>query len=90
MPAQTLITPTVTADVFGHGTRMCDLVGGSWAGSAKNAQIISVKLNDNGETGDSRVLLTNLLAAFAAVVDDVVKKGRQGKAVINMSISKFI
>lgn len=71
-------------DTEGHGTRMADLVGGAWAGVAKNAKVVSVKFGSSS-IGDPAELRSRIYAAWAAILSDVEKNGRQGKAVISLS-----
>jgi hypothetical protein len=71
-------------DTEGHGTRMADLVGGAWAGVAKNAQVVNVKFGSS-DIGDPRELRSRIYSAWAAILWDVEKNKRQGKAVISLS-----
>lgn len=69
-----------------HGTEVAACAASADFGIAPGAQVILV------ETGDSIAQIWNhcnekYLAAFISILDDVKKKGRQGKSVINLSAS---
>jgi len=76
-------------DGYGHGTRMCDAVGGSYAGSAKDTQVISVKFTYRGGSvsGAEPDRLEALTRAFNEVIHDVRTHSRAGRAIISFSHS---
>ncbi|RKU43730.1 Basic amino-acid permease [Coniochaeta pulveracea] len=72
---------TSDSDRQGHGTHTAGTVGGKTFGVAKRAQLIGVKVFDEGGG-----LTSNILDGFNWAVSDIRSKGRVGKAVINMSL----
>ncbi|KAI1265001.1 peptidase S8/S53 domain-containing protein [Xylariaceae sp. FL1019] len=69
-------------DGNGHGTHVAGTIGSVSFGVAKSTSLISVKCFDN--SGSSSVSI--ILKGFEWAVKDIVDKGRQKKAVVNMSI----
>ncbi|MCJ1467350.1 hypothetical protein MMC07_005974 [Pseudocyphellaria aurata] len=69
------------ADTRSHGTGVASMAIGRTLGVAKSAELIGVKFNNNFTTTDP----WSILRAWQWVMDDVIAKGRQGKAVINLS-----
>ncbi|PVH68888.1 subtilisin-like protein [Cadophora sp. DSE1049] len=65
----------------GHGTHMCSVSAGNYAGVAKNANIVSVKKNQD---------VSVLSRAIGLILRDVVRDEYQGRAVINMSFGAFV
>ena len=77
---------TTDEDNNGHGTHVSGTIAGKTVGVAKKANIVGIKAFDsNVQTGTS-----DILDAINWAVNDIVEKGRQKKAVINMSLSKFL
>ncbi|KAF2149055.1 alkaline protease [Myriangium duriaei CBS 260.36] len=68
-------------DKVGHGTFVAGIVGGQTYGVAKKCNLIAVKVFDTISSTDSI-----LLDGYTWAVNDIVKKKRQGKAVINVSV----
>ncbi|EAT79537.2 hypothetical protein SNOG_13210 [Parastagonospora nodorum SN15] len=69
------------ADDDGHGTHVAGSAGGKTYGVAKKTNIIAVKVIQ-GSTGSASAVF----AGFDWTVNDIVSKGRQNTAVINMSL----
>ncbi|KAI0160446.1 peptidase S8/S53 domain-containing protein [Xylariaceae sp. FL1272] len=69
-------------DGNGHGTHVAGTIGSTSFGVAKRTSLISVKCFDS--SGSSSVSI--ILNGFNWAAKDIVDKGRQQKAVINMSI----
>ena len=82
----TRLNPT---DDNGHGTRMASVAGGAWAGVAKNAKIVSVKINNSGRLEDESTKF-DVSDAWNRIIRDVVAKNRRGRAVINFSACKAL
>ena len=77
---------TTDEDNNGHGTHVSGTIAGKTVGVAKKANIVGIKAFDsNAQTGTS-----DILDAINWAVNDIIEKGRQKKAVINMSLSKFL
>ncbi|KAI4658075.1 uncharacterized protein J4E79_007056 [Alternaria viburni] len=72
---------TADADNEGHGTHVAGTVGGAKYGVAKKTNIIGVKVLDS-DTGSA----SDVFAGFDWTVNDIVSKGRQNTAVINVSL----
>ncbi|PKS12601.1 hypothetical protein jhhlp_000809 [Lomentospora prolificans] len=68
-------------DTDGHGSHVAGTIGGKTYGVAKSATLVSVKIMHGGETTVSVVL-----NGLSWAVQDIISKGRVGKAVINMSL----
>ena len=68
-------------DNQGHGTHVAGTVGGNTYGVAKQTTLIAVKVFEGNQGSASAVI-----AGFDWAVNDVVSKGRQDSAVINMSL----
>ncbi|KAJ6785330.1 hypothetical protein PWT90_02597 [Aphanocladium album] len=68
-------------DSLGHGTHVSGTIASRAYGVAKKAKIISVKVFE-GRTADTSVILDG----YQWAVKDIVNKGRQSRAVINMSL----
>ena len=68
-----------------HGTHVAGTIAGLTVGVAKKANIVSVKVFDASETTTTAEILDGL----AWSVNDILDKGRQNKAVINMSLRKL-
>ena len=67
---------------------MADIAGGAWAGVAKNAQILSVKINNSGKRDDNTK--ADITRAWSSAIEDVKNNNRQGKAIINFSASTVL
>jgi hypothetical protein len=67
---------------------MADIAAGAWAGVAKNAQIVSVKINNSGAKDDKTK--GDIASAWNKIIQDVINNHHQGKAVINFSSSKAL
>jgi oryzin len=72
---------TSQADNNGHGTHVAGTVGGKTYGVAKKTTIVAVKVFEGAEGSASDVF-----SGFDWAVNDIVSKGRQNTAVINMSL----
>jgi oryzin len=72
---------TSQADNNGHGTHVAGTVGGAKYGVAKKTTIVAVKVFEGAEGSASDVF-----SGFDWAVNDIVTKGRQNTAVINMSL----
>ncbi|KAI3322667.1 subtilisin-like protein [Xylariaceae sp. AK1471] len=68
-------------DAVGHGTHVAGTIGGSTYGVAKAATLISVKVF-SGSSSSTSVILDG----FNWAVNDIIRKGRKSKSVINMSL----
>lgn len=69
-----------------HGTVVAACAASKDCGIAPGAKVILVETG-YGESQRWNVCLEKFLAGFISVLDDVAKKGRQGRAVINLSAS---
>ncbi|PVH74819.1 subtilisin-like protein, partial [Cadophora sp. DSE1049] len=74
----TSIDPT---DNQGHGTHMCSVSAGNYAGVAKAANIVSVRKNQ---------FVESISRGIGMILDDVVRHKYQGRAVINMSFGSVV
>ena len=68
---------------------MADVAAGAWAGAAKEAQIVSVKINSSGRLEDENTKFL-IIGAWTKIIDDVRNRRLQGKAVINFSSCKAL
>ncbi|KAF2147923.1 oryzin [Myriangium duriaei CBS 260.36] len=67
-------------DLDGHGTAMAGIMGGRKFGVAKKAHLIMVKVVQ-------RISMTSIvLAGLEWTINDIMKKRRQHKSVVNMSL----
>ncbi|KAH8637086.1 hypothetical protein IG631_08921 [Alternaria alternata] len=73
---------TVNADAFGHGTFVAGVIGAKTYGVAKKTNLIAVKVF----SGDGGAPTSTVLSGLNWAVNDIITKGRQTSAVINMSI----
>lgn len=71
-----------------HGTVVAACAASTDCGIAPGAKVILVEIG-SGESERWNKCFEKYLAGFISVLDDVVKKGRQGKAVINLSASIY-
>ncbi|KAF6806777.1 Alkaline protease 1-like protein 3 [Colletotrichum sojae] len=71
-------------DTFGHGTHVAGTIGGKTYGVAKKTNLIDVKVFIGKESSTSIIL-----DGYQWAVQDIVAKGRQSRAVINMSLGKL-
>ncbi|KAG9184938.1 oryzin [Alternaria panax] len=76
---------SANTDVEGHGTHVAGTLGGATYGVAKKTNLIDVKvLGDSGSGFASEVF-----AGLDWAVNDIVSKGRQNTAVINVSLGSI-
>ncbi|KAL2798459.1 subtilisin-like protein [Aspergillus keveii] len=68
-------------DTVGHGTHVAGTIGGTTYGVAKQANLLSVKVF-RGESSSTSIILDG----FNWAANDIVSKGRTGKAAINLSL----
>jgi subtilisin family serine protease len=68
-------------DDDGHGTHVAGTIAGKTYGVAKKANILALKVF-NGDESDTSIVLD----AFNWAVNDIIKKDRTWRAVINMSL----
>ncbi|PNS21001.1 Subtilisin-like protease [Sphaceloma murrayae] len=69
------------SDTNGHGTHVAGTMGSTTYGVAKGSRLIAVKVF-SGRSGST----STILSGFDWAVNDIVSKGRQNVAVINMSL----
>ena len=69
------------ADTDGHGTHVAGVIAGKTYGVAKKANILALKVFKDDESDTSIVL-----DAFNWAVNDIIKRDRTWRAVINMSL----
>ncbi|RBR15638.1 uncharacterized protein FIESC28_07279 [Fusarium coffeatum] len=69
------------ADTDGHGTHVAGVIAGKTYGVAKKANILALKVF-KGEESDTSIVLD----AFNWAVNDIIKRDRTWRAVINMSL----
>ncbi|KAM4058742.1 subtilase family protein [Hirsutella rhossiliensis] len=69
-------------DKKGHGTHVAGIIASKTYGVVKNAHIISVKV-----TQDGAIAATTMINAVHWIMEDIEKKNRLGRAVINMSLN---
>lgn len=70
-------------DGRGHGTHVAATIGGTKYGVAKQASLLSVKVFSGTSPSSVAIVIDGLNWA----VNDIVSKGRQNSAVVNMSLS---
>ncbi|KAH8711926.1 subtilisin-like protease-like protein [Phaeosphaeriaceae sp. PMI808] len=75
------VTGSTNTDNNGHGTHVAGTSGGTTYGAAKKTTLVAVKVFD-GDSGTTSTVISGLTWA----VNDIVAKGRQNTAVINMSL----
>ncbi|KAF2156361.1 subtilisin-like protein [Myriangium duriaei CBS 260.36] len=69
-------------DAYGHGTHIAGVVGSKTYGVAKKCKMIGVKVMHDGQT------ITDVaIKGYQWAVKDIIKRRRQGKAVISISMS---
>ncbi|KAK2608843.1 hypothetical protein QQS21_002556 [Conoideocrella luteorostrata] len=68
-------------DNLGHGTHVAGTIGGKTYGVAKKATLVSVKVFE-GRTADNSIIMDG----YQWAVKDIVDKGIQKRAVVNMSL----
>lgn len=71
----------INADNNGHGTHVSGTIGGTTYGVSKKTSLIAVKVFE-GNNGSS----STVIAGFDWAANDIVTKGRENSAVINMSL----
>ncbi|KAF2156356.1 alkaline protease [Myriangium duriaei CBS 260.36] len=76
------VPDTTFQDSTGHGTHIAGIIGSKTYGVAKKCNLIAVKVLE-GEKTNNAILLDGILWA----IKDVVRKGRQATAVINVSVT---
>ncbi|RGP77706.1 subtilisin [Fusarium longipes] len=69
------------SDTDGHGTHVAGVIAGKTYGVAKKANVLSLKVF-KGEESDTSIILD----AFNWAVNDIIKRDRTWRAVINMSL----
>ncbi|KAF2713793.1 subtilisin-like protein [Pleomassaria siparia CBS 279.74] len=72
---------SLNTDNFGHGTHVSGIIGGATYGVAKKTTLVAVKVFE-GSTGST----STVISGFDWAVNDIVDKGRQSTAVINLSL----
>ncbi|KAF2825133.1 subtilisin-like protease-like protein [Ophiobolus disseminans] len=72
---------TFDTDNQGHGTHVAGIIGSTTYGVAKQTNLIAVKVFENG-----RGTASTVIAGFEWAINDIISKGRQNTAVINMSL----
>lgn len=75
------VSGTADIDVQGHGTHTTGIIGSKTYGVAKSANLVGVKVFDQGGS-----MTSVILDGYNWAVSDIRSKGRVGKAVINMSL----
>lgn len=70
-------------DTNGHGSCVLSKVNGPTYGVAKKSNVVIAKVS--GVPADDSVTVTNLLKGYRNVLNDILNKGRKGKAVVNVS-----
>ncbi|KAF2029881.1 oryzin precursor [Setomelanomma holmii] len=75
------VANTTDTDNQGHGTHVSGIIGGTTYGVAKKTSLVAVKVFE-GTTGTA----STVIAGFEWATNDIVSKGRQNTAVINMSL----
>lgn len=70
-----------TTDTFGHGTHVAGTIGGKTYGVAKKAKILSVKVFKCRRSATSIIL-----QGFDWAANNIIDKGRNKKAAINLSL----
>ena len=83
------IRPTIPRDdKYGQGNIVAAMAVGSTQGVAPQASLVSVKLLTGGF--GHRLRMANYLNALITTLEDIVKKGKQNKAVISLALRKYI
>ncbi|KAG5663281.1 hypothetical protein KAF25_001217 [Fusarium avenaceum] len=72
----------VDDDENGHGSHVAGTIGGATFGVAKKVDLVAVKVLDASGGGSN----SGVLQGMQFVVDDAKKRGKTGKAVMNMSL----
>ncbi|EWC47730.1 hypothetical protein DRE_02930 [Drechslerella stenobrocha 248] len=80
------VADTDHVDTTGHGTHVAGIVAGKKWGVAKKANVISVKIMDAGKNSTTAIAIDG----FNWAVRDIIEKGRENVAVINLSVSSNI
>jgi subtilisin family serine protease len=93
--------PNRIASYEGHGTSVASVAGGINLGVASNADLILVKYQNAARTTgpiisrnsglfvQRQVQARALLDALEFIIDDVIRKTSQGKAVVNLSAGRY-
>ncbi|KAI1431270.1 subtilase [Xylaria sp. CBS 124048] len=68
-------------DANGHGTHVAGTIGGTTYGVVKATTLISVKVFSGSSSSTSMIL-----DGYNWAVNDIISKGRQGKAVLSLSL----
>ncbi|KAK7745090.1 hypothetical protein SLS62_009954 [Diatrype stigma] len=77
-----VLAGTPDDDNLGHGTHVAGTIAGATVGIAKKASVVAVKAFD----ASVATMTEDILDAIDWAVNDIVSKGREDKAVINMSL----
>ncbi|KAI6760844.1 hypothetical protein HG530_009704 [Fusarium avenaceum] len=72
----------VDDDENGHGSHVAGTIGGATFGVAKKVDLVAVKVLDASGGGSN----SGVLQGMQFVIDDAKKRGKTGKAVMNMSL----
>ncbi|KAF4967572.1 hypothetical protein FSARC_4869 [Fusarium sarcochroum] len=72
----------VDDDENGHGSHVAGTIGGATFGVAKKVDLVAVKVLDATGGGSN----SGVLQGMQFVIDDAKKRGKTGKAVMNMSL----
>jgi len=83
-PRWTLFSSQLTeSDENGHGSCVISKVAGPRFGVAKNANIVVAKYAVDIQTG--HIWKSSILELLSLIYEDVIARGLQGKAVVNLS-----
>ena len=72
-----------TGDQLGHGTMVAAMIVGRSMGVAKKATVVDVKVKDVGLP-----TIDEISHGLRWAINDIIAKGRKGKATINMSFGE--
>lgn len=71
-------------DLSGHGTHCAGIIGSKSFGVAKQTQLIAIKAFRTRET-----LMSTVMDGYQWAANDIRRKNRQNRSVINMSLGKW-
>ena len=74
--------PRVKRDDFGHGSCVASKVTGPTFGVAKSANIVVVRIHPIDDT----VTVSRVIATWAVVARDIIRKNMQRRAVVTTSV----